>query len=283
MSEGVQGTQPKDDDSAIDADDISEYLASVDDFAFEREIYTLAKGLGLHPQHSALYADPVSQKMREFDIRASAARDVRRIGLAIECKGLTTDYPLLVSCVPRDAQDAGHEYLYADRTVGAGGSHTRVQPMKASRLPYYPYHIVQRVGKSMRQVRRDKKGQMVAGDEVFDKWSQALQSIGEMVEEGASLLSTAPPSIKKIAFLPVLVVSDGTLWIADYSSRGDLQSAPFQHTDVTYYVGRKYWLKREQVNFSISHLHIITRTAIREWLAGIAKGGGIWDELLPPT
>jgi hypothetical protein len=271
----------EEDDSGIDAEDISEYLASVDDFAFEREIYSLAKGLGLQSQHSALYTDPVSQKMREFDIRAWASLGVRKIALAIECKGLTVDYPLLVSCVPRDPQEAGHEYIYADRTVGAGGSHTRVQPMRAARLPYYPYHAAQRVGKSMRQVRRDKKGQMVAGDEVFDKWTQALASIGEMIEDGAALLSTAPTHTKMIAFVPVLVVSDGTLWIANYSSRGDLQGAPFPYTDVTYYLGRKYWLKREQVNFGISHLHIISRSAIRDWLAGIAKGGGIWDKLLP--
>jgi hypothetical protein len=40
--------------------DISEYLASVDDFAFEREIYSVARGLGFQTQHSALYADPVT-------------------------------------------------------------------------------------------------------------------------------------------------------------------------------------------------------------------------------
>jgi hypothetical protein len=266
----------------VDADNISEYLASADDFAFEREIYTVAKGLGFQPQHSALYTDPVTQKMREFDIRAWAGIGIRKIALSVECKRLTADFPLLVSCVPRDAQEAGHQYLYADRTVGAGGSHTRVQTM-TPRVPHYEYRAGQGVGKSMRQVRRDRKDQMVAGDEVFDKWTQALASIGEMIEEGANILSTAPTHTRMIAFLPVLVVPDRTLWIADYSSRGDLQRAPFQHTDVTYYLGRKYWLKREQVNFSISHLHITTRTAIREWFAGIANGGGIWDELLPIT
>jgi hypothetical protein len=268
-------------DDAIDADDIAEYLESADDFAFEREIYTLAKGLSLQPQHAALYTDPVTQKMREFDIRAWGGIGVRRMGLAIECKGLKPEYPLLVSCVPRDTHEAGHEYLYADRSVGAGGSHTRVQTM-TPRIPYYEYRAGEGVGKSMRQVRRDrKKDQMVAGDEVFDKWTQALSSIGEMIEEGANTLSTAPQNLRMIAFLPVLVVPDGTLWIADYSSRGDLQRPPFQHTDVTYFLGRKYWLKREQVNFTISHLHIITRTAIRDWLSGIANGGGIWDDLMP--
>jgi hypothetical protein len=57
-----------------------------------------------------------------------------------------------------------------------------------------------------------------------------------MIEEGANILATAPTHTRMIAFLPVLVVPDGTLWIADYSSRGDLQRAPFQHTDVTYYL-----------------------------------------------
>jgi hypothetical protein len=218
--------------------------------------------------------------MREFDIRAWGAHNSRRIGLAIECKGLTADNPLLVSCVPRESQEAGHSYLFSDRAVGAGGSHTRVQP-KAPARPPYTYQAGQGVGKSLRQVRRDKTGKMVGGDEVFDKWTHALASLGEMVDEGAAALSTGPVTPKMVAFLPVLVVSDGTLWIADYSSRGELQRAPFQHTDVTYYFGRKYFLKREGAIFTISHLHIFTRTAIRDWLVEIARGGGIWDELFP--
>jgi hypothetical protein len=55
------------------AADLKEYLASADDFAFEREIYSVAKGLGFQVQHAGLYTDPVTGKPRQFDVRASCA------------------------------------------------------------------------------------------------------------------------------------------------------------------------------------------------------------------
>ena len=138
----------------------------------------------------------------------------------------------------------------------------------------------------MRQVKRetrgDRRGLMVGGDDVFDKWAQAVASLVEMIETGASqLLKGSRQSLRYIAFLPVLVVSDGTLWIADYSSRGELQREPFQVPELTYYLGRQYALEQQSAVLTISHLHIITRSEIRTWLHGIAQGGGIWLELFP--
>jgi hypothetical protein len=103
-----------------------------------------------------------------------------------------------------------------------------------------------------------------------------------MIEIGANQLRTGTSqSVRQIAFLPVLVVSDETLWVADYSSRGDLQQPPFQVTEITYYLGRKYRLERERASLTVTHLHITTRSRIRPWLEEIANGGGIWQELFP--
>jgi hypothetical protein len=272
--------------TAITAADVSEYFASTDDFAFEREVYGVAKGLGFHAQHAALYVDPVTGKPRQFDVRASIASGQNKVALAIECKSLTVDFPLVVSCVPREPSESFHELLYRDSVMAAGSSYTRVQTLFRGSFPCI-YQAGQGVGKSVRQVRREKKGKnagrMVSGDEVFDKWTQSLASVGEMVESGAQELA-APPTqqpVQRIAFLPVLVVPDTTLWIADYSSRGDLRQTPFQSQEITFYLGRKYRLKREQTWFTVTHLHIFTRTALGQWLENIAQGGGIWQELFP--
>jgi hypothetical protein len=65
-----------------------------------------------------------------------------------------------------------------------------------------------------------------------------------MIESGASQLRVgARQSLQYIAFVPVLVVSDETLWVADYSSRGELQREPFQVQELTYYPGRQYPLE----------------------------------------
>jgi hypothetical protein len=271
---------------AISAADIGEYLASADDFAFEREVYSVANGLRFDTEHAGLYTDPITGKPRQYDIRASYKRGGNAIALAIECKSLKPDFPLVVSCVPRTVAEARHELLRADTVEGLHGSFTRITTVESANIDR-AYPPGRGVGKSMRQVRRETKGQrdgqMVSGDDVFDKWTQALASIADLVAEGAELLSTGTRQpMRHIAFLPVLVVSDGTLWIADYSLRGDLQSEPFQYESVTYYLGRKYPLKREGLTFTITHLHITTRSAIRTVLAEIANGGGIWREMFGP-
>lgn len=256
--------------TALTAADIGEYLATADDFAFEREVYHVAKGLGFAAEHAALYTDPVTDKPRQFDVRAWTTQGANRIALAIECKGLSLDYPLVVSCVPRAAHESYHEVLEVSPTMGLSSSYTRVKPIP-SQMGTGAYQVSQGVGKSMRQVRRETKGpkagQMVSGDDVFDKWTQALASIAEMVDDGANALSSGPQQkLQHIAFVPCLVVSDGALWIADYSNRGELVQAPFQVDTIDFFVGRKYPLKREGVDFMITHLRIVTRTQIRVWL-----------------
>jgi hypothetical protein len=265
--------------SALTQEDIAEYLATADDFAFEREVYHVAKRLQFDVEHGAVYRDPATEKHRQFDIRASATLEHQRISLAIECKGLKPDFPLLVSCVPREPREAHHQILFASDVMGEGSSFTRVKPVHRAQQPCM-YPVSEGVGKSMRQIRRERRGNMASGDDVFDKWMQALASLTELVEIGAHQLRTgARQSLRQIAFLPVLVVSDETLWVADYSSRGDLQRTPFQVADITYYLGRKYPLEREHVSLTVTHLHITTRSAVRPWLEEIANGGGIWQEL----
>ena len=169
----------------ITAADLSEYLASQDDFAFEREVYHVAKRLGFAAEHAALYTDPVTDKPRQFDVRASFTLGNRQIALAIECKGLSASYPLLVSCVPRSRNEAFHEHLVADNVMGQNTSYTRVSTVLGGQFPM-AYEAGQPVGKSMRQVRRDargnKRGELTSGDDVFDKWMQALASIADLVD-----------------------------------------------------------------------------------------------------
>jgi hypothetical protein len=267
-------------DRVLTAGDIAEYLETADDFAFEREVYHVAHGLRFEAEHAALYSDPVTGKQRQSDVRASYTLQDNRIALAIECKGLTADYPLLISCVPQAHSEAHHEILKVSEEspaaayLGPSLVFPRVTTVLSERHPCI-YPAGQGVGKSMRQVRRetrgDRRGQMTSGDDVFDKWTQAVASLAEMIESGAGQLRRgARQNLQYIAFLPVLVVSDGTLWVADYSSRGELQREPFQVPELTYYLGRQYALEGQSAVLTISHLHIITRSEIRTWLNGIA-------------
>src|SRR5207245_2442868 len=77
------------------------------------------------------------------------------------------------------------------------------------------------VGKATTQVGKSPTGEFVDSDaEVFDKWSQALASADDMIRESASDYKRHCERCFFTLTLPVLVVSDGTLWAADYDAAG---------------------------------------------------------------
>src|SRR5437773_1798443 len=83
------------------------------------------------------------------------------------------------------------------------------------------------------------------------------------------------------AALPVLVVSDGTLWVSDYSDDGVVQGEPTQVMEATLFVGRTYTsLLNDAV--ILSHLHVYTRTGMENFLEKIsARASSMWDDVFP--
>jgi hypothetical protein len=63
--------------------------------------------------------------------------------------------------------------------------------------------------------------------------------------------------------------------VADYASNGRLQRDPFTVAEITFYLGRKYELPLERCTFTMSHLHIYTRSHVHTFFEQIAGGGGI--------
>jgi hypothetical protein len=141
----------------------------------------------------------------------------------------------------------------------------------------------------MTQVARERDSKLLTGgdSEVFDKWSQSLASLAETIDRGVRYLSVRRAFVPRIAFLPVLVVPDGTLWGANYSSSGELKEDPTEESEITFYVGRKYHLpekyrlREDKAYLTVTHLHVCTRSAVGDLLHRIANGGGIWQQLFP--
>lgn len=110
----------------IGAADMLEYLSGYSDFSFELQTLRLARGRGLDCEHGGLYEDPITKKMREFDIRAIAREGVYSVRLAIECKNIRENFPLLVSCVPRHGSESFHDVALVGVSDEHGvlGTHT---------------------------------------------------------------------------------------------------------------------------------------------------------------
>jgi hypothetical protein len=143
------------------------------------------------------------------------------------------------------------------------------------------YKRGEHVAKSASQVGRNDRGDFVAGDgEVFEKWSQALASADDLVSAATDAHERHGKPLFFTVVLPVLVVSDDALWVADYSDAGVLERDPFQVEEATLFVGRSYSSTFGDA-YTVSHLHVCTRKGIRAFLKRIAEDDALWDVIFP--
>jgi hypothetical protein len=235
-------------DQPITASDISEYLAAQDDFNLELYVYNTAKAMGISATHGGTYEDPVTKKSRQYDVRAAVQRGNSRIDLAIECKSLQPSFPLLISRIPRLEEESFHELIYSFEPSDQIKM-LLMNPIESRALSLWGDQSIYRrkefVGKATAQIGRTEKGELVSGDtKVFDKWSQALASADELVFTAAHAHENYKMKMFLTFVLPVLVVSDGTLWVADYSADGVLETSPAQVEEALLFVGRTRVLYR---------------------------------------
>ena len=261
-----------DDDAPLTGAELRDYLQSRDDFAFERRMFRHADGFRLEVHHAGLYEDSTLGKQRQFDLRAVKRNGDHHIRLAIECKSLRSSYPLVVSCVPRPENEAYHEVML-ERTEH--GDRVQVRRLQ-SRL----YAQGDPVGKAMRQVGR-QKGKPTGGDDMFDKYQQAMASAAGLVDGAAQYHRVCKPRQEFTGILPLLVIPDGTLWVAKYSTGGDFRLNPEAADSIAFYLGRQYVVRSVSTVFTISQLHVMTETAAVDLLRqlGEPRPGGIWELL----
>jgi hypothetical protein len=162
-------TDPK---NKISKDDIEQYIAQTSDFDFEMSVLRQLGDVGFSCEHAGTYRDPITDKIRNYDFRASRdVADDKHIRLAVECKNIRPSSPLLVYATPRTAAESFHTLLVRKSTGGWDVS--RGQPITGPRSVYPPDEPV---GRSTDQVSRNKAGEFVGNDsEAFDKLLQALQ------------------------------------------------------------------------------------------------------------
>jgi hypothetical protein len=270
----------KRDSEPINAADIKSYLDDADDFQFEIDVLRACHGGGLITFHGGSYEDPATKKNRQFDIRSQVTRGVCTLKLAIECKNLHADFPLLVSRMPRRDDESYHEVLLSSAAKyrkflidrgRASADHRRVKGL------FRPKDLV---GKATVQVGRKRTGEFIANDaEVFEKWSQAIGSAHDLI--AASRVDhqlVASASAASVVF-PILVVGDGALWAIDYSAEGSRLGGPHLVNECSIYLGKA--VATAGVDYNISHLQIFTKTAFDGYLNRITVNDKYWELIFP--
>ena len=251
--------------------ELLEYLDTSSSFAFELQSLEQLSMLGFQCQHGGSYTDPVTKKRRQFDIRAVGADGPIRVRLAVECKCLSKEFPLLVLCVPRLPEESFHDLIlsyaprFVEQTTPFIPAMAEVCQTVRVEAPHSEYVSQEPIGKSCTQVgKAAQSGSVIANDaEVFGKWSQALASADDLADEAAHD-GEENESLVVSLILPLLVVPDGTLWRVNYGTNGSRADSPTPVDRCSFYVGQEYSAGSvmQRTNMTVSHIEIVTLSGL---------------------
>lgn len=264
-------------EDATTARDLEQFVATDSDFAFEMKVLAQLRNLEFDCEHSGTYRDPVSDKIRQFDIRAQRKRNKYRLALAVECKNLRVNNPLLLSAVPRTATESFHDVLVF--RPSAMVPFARVDRITGDRSAYRRGEMV---GKKTDQVGIDTSGALVSDDSTtFDKLNQAVNSCRDLVHDLAR--NTIAPQVRVI--LPVLVVPTGLLWQVDYAADGKILSSPRNVDAATLFINHSWTVDGGPggpISYSLSHIEFVTLgalpSAVQTWMGSTGLFSAFWGQ-----
>lgn len=278
---------------AIAQADLLEYQAGYSDFSFELSVLKMLREHDVSCDHGGHYVDPVTNKSREFDIRATKTVDKYRVRMTVECKNIRENFPILVSCMPRHEDESYHQVaLVSQRKHDSNISNSvLLHSSRATVLDIRGAHSLYRsgepVGKSTVQVGRAVDGSITANDsELYEKWGQCLSSLHGMAKEiywdggdGDSqdlYLSTA---------FPFVVVPNGRLWVASYDLDGRCVSNPAPVDRCSCFIGKDYKMGTElaSARLWVSHLEIVTIDGLRSFVGSNLMTTDDMQRLFPPA
>lgn len=264
-------------DEVIGLKDFTDYLATSSDFAFELEVLRTLRKLGFECHHGGTYEDAQTSKLRQFDIRASIKLGYAYLHLAVECKQVRANFPLLVMRVPRRREESYHDVLLTvdperwdlgqPQPIPAfrkRGEAIQVNP--SNRV--YPPHT--HVGKSCAQIGRDTKNEITHTDsELFAKWSQAISSAEGVINDAFYTVPTDREGWLVSIVLPLVVIPDDRLWVVDYDDDGNMVNEPKQISRCAYYIAAACVAgdKIVSVPYVLSHLEFVTMSGLPEFLS----------------
>lgn len=273
----------------LTADEITTFLKERDDFAFEMSVLRCIHeadpgGINFHTAFGGSYTDPITGKPRQYDIRTSARKGSKTLRMAVECKQLSTAFPLVVSRCPRPRTEAYHHLIVAKPREPADIIEDR--PAYYTARVFYgatPYSGETPVGKGSTQLGiHSTNREFISNDsDVYEKWAQALASAEDLIWAGIRDWDSYGKGDKSLEFLsavlPILVVPDETLWAVDYDDEGAPTGSPIQIDSTEFYVGKIVHKTEPKIRFEMTHLHIFTYSGFKDFLSSGFKLGEVWS------
>ena len=96
----------------VDPADIRRAISDADDFGHEMRVRNLLEVTpAINFEHGGTYKGPITGKPRQFDFRCSLRKQNALLSLAVECKNLSVESPLVISGTWRRNEEAFHDLI----------------------------------------------------------------------------------------------------------------------------------------------------------------------------
>lgn len=275
----------------ITSNEIQEFLDSQSDFSLEMKALSYLKNLGFYTEHGGTYTDPIKKINRQFDIRSVQIRNNKVVKLAIECKAISKQSPLVIQRINRSEEESRHNIISIDFSNTGIDCDQASKTIRSTFGNSPTYEAGEFVGKSNHQLIRDKSTDQKLkskDSETYEKWSQSIASAHDLITEfDRSYLRFLPVKysreehlIHEQFVLPVLVVSDECLWCVDYNDNGERQTEPQLNDDIDFYIGQSFpKTERMSQSYEISHLKILTLKGFKKFVDTINKDECFWPKI----
>jgi hypothetical protein len=227
----------------------------------------ILRSLNLESEHAAAYVDPVTNRIRSYDIRSRWFDRNRSIRFAVECKNLTNTAPLVIHATPRLESEAYHTVIARYRIGGM----LFQTPHKRGNV----YAVGDPVGRQLDQPMKDHSGDFKSSDApTYEKWLQAVNGCFDLLKE---LVGSPAREPEVCALVPLLVVPAETLWQVDYDENGAVK-CQVRLVERASLILRHKWsagTSHGPVTYDISHLEIVTLPALSQRLTNLVGSGGL--------
>jgi len=269
----------------IDPADIRKAISDADDFGHEMRVRNLLEVTpAISFEHGGTYKDQVTGKPRQFDFRCSLRNQNALLSLAVECKNLSVESPLVMSGTRRRKEEAFHELIesrtgeFRTENLLFVGLSSTTRRSEGEGSFYAPKKFV---GKSLLRVKKSKNASTALPDvDIYDRWSQALASAIDLASDACELSPKFHSAHVFSAVLPVVVVANDTLWAVVYDDKGDMLDEPKRVKSCELYVGRSLRLRQEPKAFShqftFSHVHFFTLSGFDSFLDRMVTNDKAW-------
>ncbi len=269
-------SQPK--ETSPSAEAILDEWNSRSGFALEMRAMKALRRLGFECMHGLTYSDPTTKTDRQFDLRVTRVRGNTCMRLAVECKDITPQCPLVFGRIPRDITEAGHQLVVStEQDLDTSGI------PKGVALERHAMAVDQVADESM-YAARDlvAKGYMQVGgkqkngpDELYSRLAQAIASASDHVDEAHEDYRRTETASCMTFILPLVVVPDGRLWAIDHDEDGNRVKGPLPVDAIEYAIHKM--IPGPLLNgspYRVTHLEVVTEHGLARRLEYLLSDAG---------